>query len=202
MVARLVVAPMMAVMTLRVVETVAVMTLRVVEAVAVMTLRVVEAVAVMTRPTDATTCPLGGRAATCMAAGAPATRRLAASAGGCPMARGRSKSGAARPGVAGARRGTLWRSAHGRCKRAGGDQTAGQEDCDPARARERCGRMHVFTHPPGTAVQAGGRSTTCRRAWPSLARPAGSLAEAWAVGGRILHQTVVRPAPHAAKWRA
>jgi hypothetical protein len=96
MVARLVVAPMMAVMPLGVVRAMAMMPLRVMHAMAVMPLGVVRAMAVMPlgmmramavmpRPVDAPARPLRDRAATRVAADAPVMRSLMARARACPV---------------------------------------------------------------------------------------------------------------------
>jgi hypothetical protein len=96
MVARLVVAPMMAVMPLGVVRAMAMMPLRVMHAMAVMPLGVIRAMAVMPlgmmramavmpRPVDAPARPLRDRAATRAAADAPVMRSLMAGARACPV---------------------------------------------------------------------------------------------------------------------
>jgi hypothetical protein len=96
MVARLVVAPMMAVMPLGVVRAMAMMPLRVMHAMAVMPLGVIRAMAVMPlgmmramavmpRPVDAPARPLRDRAATRVAADAPVMRSLMARARACPV---------------------------------------------------------------------------------------------------------------------
>jgi hypothetical protein len=107
MVARLVVAPMMAVMPLGVVRAMAMMPLRVMHAMAMMPLRVMHAMAmmplrvmhamavmplgmmramaVMPRPVDAPARPLRDRAATRAAADAPVMRSLMAGARACPV---------------------------------------------------------------------------------------------------------------------
>jgi hypothetical protein len=96
MVARLVVAPMMAVMPLGVVRAMAMMPLgvvramammplRVMRAMAVMPLRVVPVVVVMPGPADATARPTRDRAATRAAADAAVMRPPMAAARACPI---------------------------------------------------------------------------------------------------------------------
>jgi hypothetical protein len=85
MVARLVVAPMMAVMPLGVVHAMAMMPLRVMRAMAVMPLRVVPVVVVMPGPADATARPTRDRAATRAAAHAAVMRPPVAAARACPI---------------------------------------------------------------------------------------------------------------------
>jgi hypothetical protein len=85
MVARLVVAPMMAVMPLGVVRAMAMMPLRVMRAMAVMPLRVVPVVVVMPGPADATARPTRDRAATRAAADAAVMRPPVAAARACPI---------------------------------------------------------------------------------------------------------------------